>query len=224
MDSMAVTKVSTAVLVAGIAYFLTGLIGATIVHPERPSKPAIEIKGGEGPTAAAPAEEKLAPIEPLLATADPAVGEATFKKLCTACHTATDGGKAGLGPNLYGVVGGPHAHMEGFNYTDGLKAKAGPWTYEELNEWLKKPASYVKGTRMAFAGIANDKSRADVIVYLRSLSKTPVPLPTAAAAPAPAATPAPAPAAPAPAPAAPAPAPAAPASTPAAPAPAPPAK
>jgi cytochrome c len=177
MDSIEVTKVSTAVLVVGIAYFLTGLIGAQIVRPEHPAKPAIEIKGAE-PEAAAPAakEEKLAPIGPLLATADPAVGESTFKKLCTACHTATDGGKAGVGPNLYGVVGGPHAHMEGFNYSPGMKAMSGPWTFDELNEWLKKPTAMVKGTRMTFAGINNDKSRADVIAYLRTLSKNPVPL------------------------------------------------
>ena len=177
MDSIEVTKVSTAVLIAGIAYFLTGLIGANIVHPERPAKPAIEIKGAvaEGPAAAA--EEKVTPIEPLLAAADPTAGEATFKKLCTACHTPTEGGKAGVGPNLYGVVGSPHGNMAGFNYTAGLKEKQGPWTYEELNVWLKKPSSYVKGTRMAFAGIGNDKSRADVISYLRTLSKNPVPLP-----------------------------------------------
>jgi cytochrome c len=189
MDSIEVTKVSTAVLVAGIAYFIAGWIGAGLVHPERPDKPAIEIKGGEPEAAAAPAAEAaLAPIGPLLATADPAAGEATFKKLCTACHTANDGGKAGVGPNLYGVVGGPHGHMEGFNYSAGLKAKTGPWTFDELNEWLHKPSSYVQGTRMTFAGISNDKSRADVIDYLRSLSANPVPLPAAtpAAAPVPA--------------------------------------
>ena len=69
--------------------------------------------------------------------------------------------------------------MAGFNYTEGLKAKLGPWTYDELNEWLKKPSLYVKGTRMAFAGISNDKARADVIAYLRTLSHDPVPLPPA---------------------------------------------
>jgi len=177
MDSMEVTKVSTAVLIAGIAYFMAGLIGANLVHPSYPHKPAIEIKGAAPEAAAPAAEAALAPIEPLLATADPAVGEATFKKLCTSCHTATEGGKAGVGPNLYGVVGAEHGHMSGFNYTAGLKEKAGPWTYEELNQWLKKPSSYVKGTRMAFAGISNDKSRADVIAFLRGLSKSPVPLP-----------------------------------------------
>src|ERR1700722_9467629 len=194
MDSMIVTKVSTAVLTAGIAYFLAGTIGADLVHQERLAKPAIEIKGAAPETAAASAEEVLAPIAPLLAKADPAEGEATFKKLCTACHTATEGGKAGVGPNLYNVIGGPHGHMEGFNYSSGLKAKTGPWTYDELNEWLKKPSLYVQGTRMTFAGINNDKSRADVIAYLRTLSANPVPLPAAAPAgvPAPAATPAPA--------------------------------
>jgi cytochrome c len=191
MDSIEVTKVSTAVLVAGIAYFLTGMIGADLVHPERPAKPAIEIKGAAPETAAAPQEEAIAPIAPLLAKADPAEGEATFKKLCTACHTANEGGKAGIGPNLYGVVGGPHAHMEGFNYTAGLKAKEGPWTYDELNEWLKQPSAYVKGTRMTFAGIKNDQLRADVIDYLHMLSHSPEPLP--AASPAPAAAPASAP-------------------------------
>jgi cytochrome c len=191
MDSMAVTKVSTAVLVAGIAYFMTGLIGAQLVHPERPAKPAIEIKGGEPEAAAGPkAEVALPPIAPLLAKADPAAGEALFKKLCTACHTANDGGKAGVGPNLYGVVGGPHAHMEGFNYSAGLKAKTGPWTFDELNEWLHKPSSYVSGTRMTFAGLNNDQQRADVIDYLRTLSANPEPLPAANAEPAPASPPA----------------------------------
>jgi cytochrome c len=177
MDSIEVTKVSTAVLVAGIAYFLAGTIGSIVVHPERPAKPAIEIKGEATETAAPVAEAPLAPIEPLLAAADPAAGAATFKTLCTSCHTSNEGGKAGLGPNLYGVVGGPHAHMEGFNYTAGLKAKTGPWTYDELNQWLNKPASYVPGTRMAFVGIKSDTTRANVIVFLRSLSKDPVPLP-----------------------------------------------
>ena len=198
MDSIEVTKVSTAVLVAGIAFFISGWIGASIVHPERPAKPAIEIKGAapEASATAPAGEEKLAPIGPLLATADPAAGAAYFKQVCAVCHTADQGGKATVGPNLYNVVGGPHAHMEGFNYTAALKSKTGPWTYEALNEWLHKPSAYAPGTRMTFAGISNDKTRANVIAYLRSLSPNPVPLPSAApaAAPAPAAGAAPAPA------------------------------
>jgi cytochrome c len=198
MDSIEVTKVSTAVLVAGIAFFISGWIGASIIHPEKPAKPAIEIKGAapEAAAGAPAAEEKLAPIGPLLAAADPAAGATSFKQLCTVCHTADQGGKASVGPNLYNVIGGPHAHMEGFNYTAALKSKTGPWTFDELNEWLHKPSSYAPGTRMTFAGISNDKTRANVIAYLRSLSPNPAPLPSAtpepSAAPAPAAAPQPA--------------------------------
>jgi cytochrome c len=181
MDSMEVNKGIAAVLVSGIAFFLTGLIGMNLVTENRLEKPAIEIKGipAEGATAEAAKPAPLPPIGPLLAKADVATGEATAKKLCTSCHTFNEGGKAGVGPNLYGVVGGPHAHMEGFNYTAGLKAKQGPWTFDELNEWLHKPSSYVPGTRMSFAGISNNQTRADVIDYLRSLSKNPEPLPPA---------------------------------------------
>jgi cytochrome c len=108
--------------------------------------------------------------------ADPAAGEAYAKKVCVACHSLNEGGKALIGPNLYGVVGGPHAHMEGFNYSDALKSKQGRWTYDDLSAWLTKPSDYAPGTRMAFPGIKNDKLRIDVIAYLRTLSHNPEPL------------------------------------------------
>ena len=179
MDSMEINKGVAAVLVAAIAFFLTGLLGMNLVSEHRPARPAIAIQGAPAAeamsTAAKP--ETLPAITPLLAKADVATGESTVKKLCASCHTFNDGGTAGLGPNLYGVVGGPHAHMQGFNYSAGMRAKTGPWTFDELNEWLHKPSSYVPGTRMAFAGISNDQQRANVIAYLRSLSSNPVPLP-----------------------------------------------
>ena len=178
MDSMEINKGMAAILVAGIMFFLTGLIGMHLVTETRLEKPAIAIQGAPVAEAASGAAkpEVLPPIGPLLAKADVATGEATVKKLCTSCHTVAEGGKAGVGPNLYGVVGGAHGHMDGFNYSAGMKAKTGSWTFAELNEWLHKPASFVAGTRMAFAGINNDQQRADVIAYLRSLSHTPVPL------------------------------------------------
>jgi cytochrome c len=180
MDSMEINKGVAAVLIAGIVFFLAGLIGVHLVTQPRLEKSAIVIQGAAAPEAAAgaPKPVELAAIGPLLVKADPKAGEADVKKLCSSCHTFTEGGKAGVGPNLYNVVGGPHAHMEGFNYSAGMKAKAGPWTFDALNEWLHQPSSYVQGTRMAFAGIKNDQERADVIAYLRSLSPNPVPLPT----------------------------------------------
>jgi cytochrome c len=180
MDSMEINKGVAAVLVAGIAFFLAGTVGMNLVVEHRLEKPAIVTPAAPGAeaAAAAPKPVPLPPIAPLLAKADVATGESTAKKLCTSCHTFNEGGKAGVGPNLYGVVGGPHAHMQGFDYSAGMKAKTGPWTFDELNEWLHKPSSYVPGTRMAFPGINNDQERADVIDYLHTLSANPVPLPS----------------------------------------------
>ena len=185
MDTMEVNKGIAAVLVVGIVFFLTGLIGDKLVQVTEPSKPALDIKTGAAPTAEAPKPEPLQAISPLLASADPAAGEAYSKKVCVACHTFNQGGRPSVGPNLYGVVGAPHDHEQGFNYSPSMeKFKGQPWTYEALNEWLFKPSQYAPGTRMTFAGIPSAKDRANVIAYLRSLAQTPEPLPPASAAPA----------------------------------------
>ena len=181
MDSMDVNKAVAAVLVGGIAFMGASLIADGLVHPTLLAKPAITIEPAPGAaTAAAPAAEP--PIAVLLASADPERGKAdTASAGCVACHSFNEGGKAGVGPNLYGVVGAPHGHMEGYAYSTALKSKTGPWTFDELNEWLKKPAAYAPGTKMTFAGLPDEKKRADVIDYLRTLSPTPEPLPPAPA-------------------------------------------
>ena len=193
MDSLELNKAAAAVLLAGIAFVGSGLIGHALIHPEIPTEPHIAIEmpktGPAGPTNAAPEP----PIANLLASADPAQGEALVKAQgCVACHSFNEGGKAGVGPNLYGVVGAPHGHMQGYDYSNALKSKQGPWTYAELNEWLTKPSAYAPGTKMSYAGLPDPKKRADVIDYLRTLSHTPEPLPPPEAATAMATTPNPA--------------------------------
>jgi cytochrome c len=173
MANMEVNKAFAAVLSAGIAFMVTGLVGQGLVHVERPHESAIQIgevaaaQPTEAPAAAAPA---LEPIVPLLASANVQNGETLAKRLCASCHSFNEGGKNGVGPNLHGVIGSPHGHAEGFSYSAAIKGKQGPWTYEEMNAWLLKPNAYAPGTRMAFAGIANTQQRADVIAYLKSVS------------------------------------------------------
>jgi cytochrome c len=179
MDSMEVNKAVAAVLVAGIAFFVTGLLGDNFIFDTPPAKPPIDIPipkttpgGGEqGPAA-------LPPIAPLLASADVQKGKQFVDQVCAACHSFNKGGKPIVGPNLYGIVGSPHDHEAGFDYSSALqKYKGQPWTYEALNKWLDDPQTYAPGTRMTFTGIKNNQTRADVIDYLHTLSGNPEPLP-----------------------------------------------
>ncbi|WP_088308350.1 c-type cytochrome [Novosphingobium sp. B 225] len=149
----------------------------------RPEKMGFAIEGvaeeGEGGAAATP-------IEALLASADLAKGEASFKK-CMACHTANQGGANGIGPNLYGVMGeAAAAGRGGFAFSDALKAKGGKWDWTSMNAWLTSPKGFANGTKMSFAGLSDPAERANVMAYLNSLgSNLPLPaVPAAAAAPA----------------------------------------
>ena len=138
------------------------------------------------PKAAAPeaggASEKAAEgggkpeVLSLLAEADPAKGE-QGAALCKVCHTFDAGGGNMVGPNLHNVVGAKIAHHEGFNYSPALKGKAGAWTYENLDAWLKNPQAFAPGTTMAYPGIPDAKKRADMIAFLRSHTENPPPLP-----------------------------------------------
>jgi cytochrome c len=185
---MEVNKGIAAVLVAGIVFFLTGMIADNLVRETPLEKSVLNIQGAPAEATASTAAakpEELPPIAPLLAKADVQAGNKYAHTVCTACHTFDQGGKPLVGPNLYGVVGGPHDHEEGFNYSPALeKFKGQPWSYDALNTWLFKPAQYAPGTRMTFAGIPSAQQRADVIAYLRTLAANPVPLPSPEAAPA----------------------------------------
>jgi cytochrome c len=177
MDSLELNKAAAAVLLAGIAFVGSGLLGKALVDPEIPAKVHIAVAEPEGATAVAAAPAPV-PISVLLVSANAKEGEAQTKQQgCVACHTFNKGGKAGIGPNLYGVVGGPHGHMEGYDYSSALKSKKGPWTFAELNEWLTKPSAYAPGTKMTFAGLPDAKKRADIIEYLRENADNPVPKP-----------------------------------------------
>ena len=173
--SLELNKAFAGILTAGIAFMVTGIVAGNVVHPHMPEKSAIQIgdvaaPAGGGAPAPAAAPVVLEPIGPLLANANPANGERLAKAQCGACHSFNDGGRAGVGPNLHGIVGRAHAAAAGFAYSASLKSHEGPWRYDQLNAWLAKPATYAPGTKMAFGGISNTQQRADVIAYLRSIT------------------------------------------------------
>ena len=171
-NSLELNKVFAAVLTAGITFGVAGVIGRLIVHPTMPKESAIQV-GEPAPAqaVAAVAAPALEPISPLLAAANVQNGQQLAQRQCASCHSFNDGGRSGVGPNLYGIVGAKHAHAAGFNYSAAIRAMADkPWTYEELNAWIANPRAYAPGNKMTYAGLASVQSRADVIAYLRSIS------------------------------------------------------
>jgi cytochrome c len=181
MDSFEFNKIAGAVL--GTALFALGLGTASeaVFSTHTPEKPGFlvevaETSEGEG-GAEAGAEAK--PIGVLLASADATKG-AAGAKACAACHVFEKGGANKTGPGLWDIVDRPAAEHEGFAYSEAMAARKGqPWTYADLDAFLKAPKAYVKGTKMSFGGIKNDARRADVIAYLASLSDAPKPFPPA---------------------------------------------
>ena len=154
-------------------------VSASAAAPANPATAGTTASGGVQPNANPGGGAMAAtPIDERLASADPKLGEADTKKVgCVACHSFNEGGKNGIGPNLYGVVGTKIGEKDGYAFSSALKAHTGNWTFAELDQWLTKPAAYAPGTKMSFVGVANPKDRADIIDYLRSLSATPEPIP-----------------------------------------------
>ena len=123
----------------------------------------------DNPPADVAVDEAAAP--PAVAVAPTAaMGEQVFKR-CVACHTVDKGGRNGIGPNLHGVVGAAVAAKPDFSYSGAMKAKGGVWDEAALDAYLKSPMKDVPGTRMAFAGVADDADRKALILYLESQSK-----------------------------------------------------
>lgn len=172
MHSLEGNKIVAAVLTAGITFGIAGFVGRLLVAPHIPHEAAIAV-GGTAPAqeAAAPAAPALEPVTPLLASANADNGRQIAQRACASCHSFNEGGRQGVGPNLWGIVGAKHAHVEGFNYSAAIRGMADkPWTYEDLNAWIANPRAYAPGNRMSFAGLANVQQRADLIAFLRSIS------------------------------------------------------
>ncbi|MCX7685843.1 MAG: cytochrome c family protein [Acetobacteraceae bacterium] len=104
------------------------------------------------------------------AAQDVAAGQRVFNQ-CRACHTINEGGRHGVGPNLWNIYGARAGQREGFRYSANM-AQLGQggltWTEENLRTYIRNPRDLVPQGSMAFAGIRNDQQLADLIAYLRA--------------------------------------------------------
>ena len=180
MDSFEINKIIAAVLLTALLIIGIGKFADMLFHVEKPKQSAYQIDGLEKAVVSTEKGEtktlEKVDIAQLLAMGDLAHGEKVFKK-CSACHMIASDGKNMIGPNLWNVIGRKAGSVSDYKYSKAMVAYAKQWSFEEMNSYLIKPQAYIKGTKMAFAGLRKEKDRASVILYMNSKSSSPKPLP-----------------------------------------------
>ena len=180
MDSFELNKIIGAILLVALLVIGIGKVSNLVFKINKPEKSnykveldaeAVQTKGKEEAV-----QKEIVDISALLSTGDLAHGEKVFKK-CSACHSIKSGGGNKNGPALYNVVGRKVGVLDDYKYSKALAEYEKNWSFEELNGFLLKPKDWIKGTKMAYAGLRKEKDRASVILYLNKYSDSPLPLP-----------------------------------------------
>ncbi|AQX26074.1 c-type cytochrome [Bartonella sp. Raccoon60] len=116
-------------------------------------------------------------LSDLLKQGDLENGRKIFRQ-CAICHASKPGGSNRVGPSLWEIVDRPFANIKNFSYSKVLRANSDKkWDFFTLDRYIQSPRQAFPGTIMSFRGIKNDQDRADLLLYLRSLSDYSVPLP-----------------------------------------------
>ena len=181
MDSFEINKIIASILLVALLIIGISKVSNVIFKVKKLESSAykVEIPDNEAEESSrvknSQVEEKV-DISALMALGDIAHGEKIFKK-CSACHSIEAGGGNKIGPALYNVVGRKIAAVQDYKYSKALLDYNKNWSFEELNGFLIKPQKWIKGTKMAYAGLRKEKDRASVILYLNKYSNSPLPLP-----------------------------------------------
>ncbi len=102
---------------------------------------------------------------------DAAAGQRVFNQ-CRACHTADQGGRNGVGPNLFGIVGRKAASIDGFRYSANMRSLAEgglEWNEDRLRAYITNPKAVVPQGSMSFPGLRNETQLNDLMAYLATL-------------------------------------------------------
>ncbi len=175
MDSFEINKILAAILIVVMLVIGIDKFSDVIFHVDKPETPGYVVEIKQVSTASASTENKI-DIIAIMTMGNVASGKKLFKK-CVACHSIVKGGKNKIGPALYNVVGRKIGGVVDYKYSKALMAYKKEWTFEELNGFLTKPAKWIKGTKMAYAGLKKEEDRASIIKYLNQNSDSPLPLP-----------------------------------------------
>lgn len=174
MKDLELNKVLASILFVAIIMLSISVVVDSLYQPSITTQRGFQVEISTGSDGEKVKEELDIPT--LLANANIEKGKVVAKK-CIACHTFNKGDRNKVGPNLWGIVGSKHAHLDDFNYSKAMSSHVGVWGYDELFHFLKRPQGYIAGTKMAFAGISKPEQIADIIIYLRSMSDSSLPLP-----------------------------------------------
>ena len=174
MGDLFLNKVAGAFLASALGLIVIGKFSNALNKPDVPApKDFAYSLASEAETAPVAVAEVAFPGPVWLGARDAEKGAKVYKK-CKACHTVDSGGKDGLGPHLWNVVGRPIGSVAGFGYSDSMRSKGGTWSYEALDEFLAKPKQFIPKTKMAFNGLKKETDRAALIEYLRLAADTPM--------------------------------------------------
>ena len=179
MDSFEVNKVIVSILLIVLVFLGIGKVSDVIFSVKKPETPGYVVDIKENTSLASAAKndkgEKV-DISALLAMGSVEHGEKVFKK-CKACHSIKQDGGNKIGPKLWGVMYRPVASITDYKYSKALTSYGNEWSWEEMNGFLLKPSTWIKGNKMGFAGLKKEKDRASVMLYLNQNSTDPLELP-----------------------------------------------
>jgi len=175
MNSFEINKIITAIIITILIVVVINKASDFIFKLESEKIVAYKVEAPEG-SVLQEKSEQIVDLSSLFKDADIAHGEKVFKK-CAACHSVKKEGGNKIGPKLWNVMFRPVGSVTEYKYSKALSGYNKEWTWEEMNGFLLKPAKWIKGNKMGFAGLKSDKDRASVILYLNQNSDSPKTLP-----------------------------------------------
>jgi len=177
MDSFEINKLIAAILVTLLVLIGIGKISDIVFNVKKPNIKGYKVEASaENGIAKQANADSSVDITSLLTQGNIKYGEKIFKK-CKACHSIKEDGGNKIGPKLWGIMFRPIGSISDYKYSKALLEYKKDWNWEEMNGFLTKPSTWIKGNKMGFAGLKNEKDRASVMLYLNQNSNSPKSLP-----------------------------------------------